>query len=62
MCSYENSTCGDGKSQSCHGRGPLFAKLDLGVASCYEMGKRQFVGAKAAYVSPKPTMERRCGD
>ncbi|OAA55210.1 neutral/alkaline nonlysosomal ceramidase [Niveomyces insectorum RCEF 264] len=29
MCSYENSTCADGKSQSCHGRGPEFQKVDL---------------------------------
>ncbi|KAH6647662.1 Neutral/alkaline nonlysosomal ceramidase [Truncatella angustata] len=51
QCSYENSTCADGKSQSCHGRGPLFAKLDLGVSSCYEMGRRQYAGAKSAYDS-----------
>ncbi|KAK8120987.1 hypothetical protein PG999_005107 [Apiospora kogelbergensis] len=30
MCSFENSTCADGKSQSCHGRGPLFQNVDLG--------------------------------
>lgn len=50
MCSFENSTCADGKSQSCHGRGPEFQALDLGVSSCYEMGKRQFDAAKSAYV------------
>ncbi|KUI69634.1 Neutral ceramidase [Cytospora mali] len=49
MCSYENSTCADGKSESCHGRGPEFQKVDLGVSSCYEMGKRQFQGAKDLY-------------
>lgn len=49
MCSYENSTCADGKSESCHGRGPLFDKVDLGVSSCYEMGRRQFQGAKDLY-------------
>lgn len=49
MCSYENSTCADGKSESCHGRGPLFEKLDLGVSSCYEIGRRQFQGAKDLY-------------
>lgn len=49
MCSFENSTCGDGKSQSCHGRGPEFQKLDLGVSSCYEIGRRQSSGAIAAY-------------
>jgi neutral ceramidase len=51
MCSLENSTCADGKSQSCHGRGPEFQKLDLGVSSCYEIGRRQFAGAKSVYVS-----------
>ncbi|CAM1501953.1 Fc.00g039370.m01.CDS01 [Cosmosporella sp. VM-42] len=51
QCSFENSTCADGKSQSCHGRGPEFQKLDLGVASCYEIGRRQYVGAKDAYDS-----------
>lgn len=50
QCSYENSTCADGKSQSCHGRGPLFQNLDLGVTSCYEIGRRQYAGAKSVYV------------
>ncbi|KAK2051964.1 neutral/alkaline non-lysosomal ceramidase [Colletotrichum caudatum] len=49
QCSLENSTCADGKSQSCHGRGPAFDKLDLGVSSCYEIGRRQYAGAKSAY-------------
>ncbi|KAK8069770.1 neutral/alkaline non-lysosomal ceramidase [Apiospora phragmitis] len=51
MCSLENSTCADGKSQSCHGRGPLFQNVDLGVSSCYEMGRRQYAGARSAYDS-----------
>lgn len=51
MCSFENSTCADGKSQSCHGRGPEYQKLDLGVSSCYEIGRRQYDGAKEVYVS-----------
>ncbi|KAH8165841.1 neutral-alkaline non-lysosomal ceramidase [Xylaria polymorpha] len=46
---FENSTCADGKSQSCHGRGPSFGKLDLGVSSCYEIGKRQYDGARSVY-------------
>lgn len=50
-CSLENSTCADGKSQSCHGRGPEFRALDLGVKSCHEIAKRQFEAAKGAYVS-----------
>ncbi|TWU77710.1 hypothetical protein ED733_008412 [Metarhizium rileyi] len=48
-CSLEKSTCADGKSQSCHGRGPGFRALDLGVQSCYEMGRRQFAGAQTIY-------------
>ena len=51
VCKLEDSTCSDGKSQSCHGRGPLFQKEDLGVSSCYEIGRRQFSGAKSIYVS-----------
>lgn len=49
MCSLEQSTCADGKSQSCHGRGPEFQKLDLGVSSCFEIGRRQFAAAKSLY-------------
>jgi neutral ceramidase len=51
MCSFENSTCANGRSQACHGRGPEFQKLDLGVSSCYEIGLRQYNGAKEVYVS-----------
>ncbi|KAH7319805.1 ceramidase family protein [Stachybotrys elegans] len=51
MCSFENSTCADGRSQSCHGRGPEFRSLDLGVKSCYEMGRRQYNAAREAYDS-----------
>ncbi|EGX93242.1 neutral ceramidase precursor [Cordyceps militaris CM01] len=47
QCSLENSTCADGKSESCHGRGPFFEALDLGVKSCFEMGRRQYAGAKS---------------
>jgi neutral ceramidase len=60
MCSLENSTCADGKSQACHGRGPAFDKLDLGVSSCFEIGRRQFAGAKSIYVSSRtPTLSRK---
>lgn len=51
MCSLENSTCANGRSQDCHGRGPLFANMDLGVTSCYEIGRRQFQGALDLYNS-----------
>ena len=49
-CKLEDSTCG-GKSQDCHGRGPFFGLNDGGVKSCYEIGKRQFEGAKGIYES-----------
>ena len=49
MCSFTNSTCRDGKSQSCHGRGPLFRAKDSGASSCFEIGRRQFEPAKALY-------------
>lgn len=51
QCSLENSTCADGKSQACHGRGPFFRELDLGIKSCHEIGRRQYAGAKDAMVS-----------
>lgn len=41
MCSFENSTCSDGRSQRCHGRGPLFRTSDNGASSCFEIGRRQ---------------------
>ncbi|KAE8441917.1 hypothetical protein EG329_004175 [Mollisiaceae sp. DMI_Dod_QoI] len=48
MCTLEHSTC-SGTSEACHGRGPAFQKLDLGVSSCYEIGRRVYAGAKALY-------------
>lgn len=45
MCSFENSTCSDGRSQQCHARGPYFRKKDNGALSCYEIGKRQSTAA-----------------
>lgn len=41
VCSFKNSTCSDGKSQKCHGRGPLFRAKDDGASSCFEIGRRQ---------------------
>ena len=49
MCSFENSTCSDGRSQKCHARGPLFGEDDEGTSSCFEIGKRQFEPAKQLY-------------
>ncbi|ROT36563.1 neutral ceramidase [Sodiomyces alkalinus F11] len=51
QCRLENSTCDDGRSQACRGRGPEFRKLDLGVSSAYEIGRRQYAGAKLIYDS-----------
>jgi neutral ceramidase len=51
QCSFKNSTCADGKSQSCHARGPFFRKKDNGAASCFEIGKRQFEPARKLYDS-----------
>ncbi|KAI0206871.1 Neutral/alkaline nonlysosomal ceramidase [Astrocystis sublimbata] len=49
MCSFENSTCSDGKSQKCHARGPFFTANDEGTSSCFEIGRRQFEPAKKLY-------------
>ncbi len=48
MCNFEDSTCG-GRNEPCHGRGPLFREKDQGASSCFEIGRRQYVGAKALY-------------
>jgi neutral ceramidase len=49
-CSFEDSTCG-GRNEPCHGRGPFFREKDEGAKSCFEIGERQFLGAKELYVS-----------
>ncbi|OTA70539.1 Neutral/alkaline nonlysosomal ceramidase [Hypoxylon sp. EC38] len=49
MCSFENSTCSDGRSQKCHARGPFFRTNDEGTSSCFEIGKRQFEPARKLY-------------
>ena len=49
-CTFDNSTCG-GHAQRCHGRGPLFRIQDLGVSSCYEIGRRQYAAARSLYDS-----------
>lgn len=49
-CNFEDSTC-SGKNQPCHGRGPLFREQDQGASSCFEIGRRQYAGAKALYDS-----------
>ncbi|KAF1982619.1 Neutral/alkaline nonlysosomal ceramidase [Aulographum hederae CBS 113979] len=49
-CKLSDSTC-DGRSQACHGRGPLFGLEDHGTASCFEIGRRQFAGAFDLYTT-----------
>ena len=56
MCTLEQSTCGGtnstkGTSEDCHGRGPEFQALDLGVSSCYEIGRRVYSVAQSLYDS-----------
>jgi neutral ceramidase len=48
MCDFKTSLC-DGTSQPCHGRGPYYGLNDAGTASTYEIGRRQYEGAKAAF-------------
>lgn len=50
-CDMGRSVCADGRSDKCKARGPEFRTNDAGVASCYEIGRRQYAGAKQAYVS-----------
>lgn len=50
QCRFNDSTCA-GRSQNCHGRGPYFGLNDGGARSCYEIGKRQFEGARSIYDS-----------
>jgi neutral ceramidase len=49
MCSFENSTCADGRSQQCHARGPFFRVKDNGAQSCFEIGRRQAEPAMQLY-------------
>ena len=49
QCKLNDSTCANGKSQDCHGRGPYFGLNDGGAKSCYEIGKRQADGARSIF-------------
>ncbi|KAF2998281.1 hypothetical protein E8E13_007002 [Curvularia kusanoi] len=51
QCRLNDSTCANGKSQDCHGRGPFFGLNDGGAKSCYEIGKRQSDGALSIFSS-----------
>ena len=48
MCDFKTSLCGN-KSEPCHGRGPYFGLNDGGTASTYEIGTRQYKGAKKIF-------------
>jgi neutral ceramidase len=50
MCRVNDSTCG-GRNEDCHGRGPFFGLNDGGTKSCFEIGRRQFEGARTLYSS-----------
>ena len=48
MCDFASSLCAN-RSEPCHGRGPHFGLNDAGTASTYEIGMRQFKGAKRLF-------------
>ncbi|KAM3425257.1 Neutral ceramidase [Cercospora zeina] len=45
QCDFKTSLCGN-KTQPCHGRGPYYGRDDGGTASAFEIGRRQFEGAR----------------
>ncbi|KAJ6441476.1 neutral/alkaline nonlysosomal ceramidase [Purpureocillium lavendulum] len=49
MCSLDKSSCPSGRTDVCQGRGPEFRVQDNGVQSCFEIGRRQFAGAREIY-------------
>lgn len=50
QCDFKTSLCG-GKNGPCHGRGPHWGLDDAGTASAWEIGRRQYLGARSAYES-----------
>lgn len=50
QCDFKTSLCG-GKNGPCHGRGPHWGLDDAGTASAFEIGSRQYLGARSAYES-----------
>jgi neutral ceramidase len=48
MCDFKTSLCGN-KTQPCHGRGPYWGRDDAGTASNYEIGRRQYEGARGLW-------------
>ncbi|PNY24033.1 Neutral ceramidase [Tolypocladium capitatum] len=51
MCNFEDSTCGDGRSNQCRARGPGSEVNDHGASSCMEIGRRQYQAALDLYES-----------
>lgn len=47
-CSFERSLCGN-DTKPCHGRGPAYGLNDVGAQSCFEIGRRQYAGARSLY-------------
>ena len=50
-CSFETSACRDGKSDRCRARGPKYGRNDFGAASCFEIARLQYEGARNIYDS-----------
>lgn len=48
QCNFETSLCG-GKNGPCHGRGPHWGLDDAGTASTFEIGRRQYLGARSLF-------------
>lgn len=49
-CDFKTSLCA-GKNGPCHGRGPHWGLNDAGTASAYEIGRRQYLGARSLFES-----------
>lgn len=50
QCDFKTSLCA-GKNGPCHGRGPHWGLDDAGTASAWEIGRRQYLGARSVYES-----------
>jgi neutral ceramidase len=50
QCDFKTSLCA-GKNGPCHGRGPHWGLDDAGTASAWEIGRRQYLGARSLFES-----------
>ncbi|KAI5258140.1 Neutral/alkaline nonlysosomal ceramidase [Aureobasidium subglaciale] len=50
QCDFKTSLCA-GKNEPCHARGPHWGLNDAGTASAWEIGRRQYLGARSVYES-----------